>query len=170
MGAKVVKMKRRILLLVLFLVCPTVLLAFERFPGQCKVSGLRYRYGKVTFYAQHTAKPRLYAIQNIGNHPLWLSYQANGSGMSAGWDSKILPKHWSAILVTHPIFTFGCRFLLKSGKMNKTPCSKVLRICQFSHFYANDPISGGYWVGENLSLNALLVRIQGRGLVVNQLS
>lgn len=138
-----------------------MIFATEKFPAQCKVSGLRYNQANVTLFSQHTAKPRLYAIQNISNNAIWITHESS-RGMSAGWDSQLSAQRWSAILMTHQNFEFACRLSKKTGRMKKVPCNQVLRICQFSQLYSKNPISAGYWVGENLTLRALMTRIHAR--------
>lgn len=158
-------MKYKILSLVITLFFSVMTFAAEKFPAQCKVSGLRYHHAKIILFSQHTAKPRLYAIQNTSKKAIWITHESS-RGMSAGWDSQLSSQHWAALLMTHPNFEFGCRLSSKNGRMKKVPCKQVLHVCQFSHFYSKNPISAGYWVGENLTLKALMTRIRARGFEV----
>lgn len=133
------------------------------FPHSCAVSGLRYSEGSVVLFSQHTAKPRLYVIHNISHYPIWLMHEKKVPSASAGWASQLLANHWSAILVTKPNFALQCRLQKKSGGMTTVPCKQVIRTCQFSEFDSKNPISGGYWVVENVLLGALEPRINARG-------
>ena len=164
MDSKVVTMKYKILALAAFFFSATTF-AIEKFPAQCKVSGLRYDHANITLFSQHTTKPRLYVIQNISNNAIWITHDSS-RGMDAGWDSPLSAQHWSAILMTHPNFEFTCHLSKKTGKMKKVPCKQVLHVCQFSQLYSKNPISAGYWVGENLTLRALMARIHARGFEV----
>jgi hypothetical protein len=135
-------------------------------PSQCKVSGLHYEKNQVVFFKQHTAKPRLYMIQNISKNTVWLTHDNGGRGMGAGWDSQITSQHWSALLMTKPNFKLSCHVQAKNGRIKKIVCQKAIRVCQFSWLYSKNPVSGGYWVGENLTLPNLMGRIHERGFEV----
>lgn len=158
-------MKYKMLSLVVTLLFSAITFATETFPAQCKVSGLRYHNSNIILFSQHTAKPRLYAIQNTSKKAVWMSHES-AAGMGAGWDSQLSSQHWAALLMMHRTFEFSCRLSSKDGRMKKVPCKQVLRVCQFSHFYSKNPISAGYWVGENLTLKALMTRIRARGFEV----
>lgn len=132
------------------------------FPLQCKVSGLQYKNSKVILFAQHTTKPRLYAIQNNSKNVVWLSHERGNRGVGAGWDSRLNSQHWSALLMTRPKFDLTCHIQKPKSRMKAVPCKQVLRICQFSWLYSKNPLSGGYWVGENLPLPDLMKRIRER--------
>ncbi|GEM_PF-6490292 len=164
MDSKVAFMKK-IVAVMLMSVISTAVFATQSFPAQCKVSGLRYEHAKIILFSQHTAKPRLYAIQNISKKSIWIIHESS-RGMSAGWDSQLSSQHWAALLMTHPNFEFNCRLSSKSGRTKKVPCKQVMRVCQFSQLYSKNPISAGYWVGENLTLKALMTRIRARGFEV----
>ncbi len=165
MDSKVVTMKYKTLALAAACFFSTMTFATEKFPAQCRVSGLRYDHANLVLFAQHTAKPRLYAIQNNSKNAVWVVHESS-RGMGAGWNSQLSPHHWTALLMTHPNFDFTCHLVKKTGGMKTVPCKQVLQVCQFSHFYSKNPISGGYWVGENLTLNALMTRIRARGFEV----
>ena len=150
--------------LVTILISETAVQAALTFPSQCKVSGLRYDQGQLVLFAQHTAKPRLYAIQNRSKYALWVVH--TGEGMSAGWDTQFSSNHWSSILITRPMLALSCHLSLKNDKLKTVPCQSVLRVCQFSQWYAKHPISGGYWVAENLPLPKMMSHMHARGFVV----
>lgn len=164
MDSKVAFMKKSIAV-VLMAAISTAVFAVHSFPAQCKVSGLRYDHANIILFSQHTAKPRLYAIQNSSKKTIWITHESN-RGMSAGWDSQLSSQRWAALLMMHPNFKFGCRLSNKTGRMKKVPCESVLHVCQFSQLYSKNPISAGYWVGENLSLKELMTRIHARGFEV----
>lgn len=159
-------MKKSISIFLAGLFFVSVVAAKSFFPPQCKISGLHFKKNNIDFFAQHTAKPRLYAIQNISKGVVWLTHDSGGRGMGAGWDSQITSQQWSALLMTKPHFNFSCHFQKKDGGMKIVPCQQVLRVCQFSWLYAKNPISGGYWVGEDLTLPNLMQRIRERGFEV----
>lgn len=138
--------------------------AVTKFPTQCRVSGLRYEKDNVVLFAQHTAKPRLYVMENVARHPIWVIHERkNNPGAGAGWASQMMPTHWSSLLVTRPHFSLTCQFQEKSGKVKTIPCKAVLRACQYSQFFSKNPISSGYWVAENLPYAALALHIRKRG-------
>ncbi|MCX7125459.1 MAG: hypothetical protein NTU49_06895, partial [Gammaproteobacteria bacterium] len=88
-------MKKIILLIsILF---STSLFAITKFPNQCRISGVRFLKESVSLFSQHTAKPRLYAIENTGKKAIWLTHNAKNPSASAGWASQLMPNHWSAI-------------------------------------------------------------------------
>jgi len=155
-------MKQKLFLCLL--IFPALIFASEKFPHRCRISGLHYSHESILLFSQHTAKPRLYVFNNISAHPIWLTHERkNNRGVGAGWDSPLFPKHWSAILVTRRRFNFQCHFQNKAGRLFKIPCHRVIRACQFSEFYAKNPIGGGYWVVENVLFHALEPKIRARG-------
>ena len=153
---------KKLVWLCLMVIFPVTLLAAE-FPDFCRVSGLRFSDKAILLFSQHTAKPRMYVIHNISRKPIWLNHEKNYPSASAGWASSLLPNHWSAILVTDRNFDLQCQFQKKSGGMIALPCKQVIVACQFSEFYSKNPISGGYWVVENVLFRALGSRISARG-------
>src|SRR3990167_3496083 len=148
--------------LCLMIIFPVTLFATE-FPHLCRVSGLRFSDKAILLFSQHTAKPRMYVIHNISRKAIWLNHEKKYPSASAGWASSLLPNHWSAILVTDRNFDLQCQFQKKSGAMRAMPCKQMIRVCQFSEFYSKNPLSGGYWVVENVPFRALLSRIDARG-------
>lgn len=160
-------MKKTVLFIViLFLASTSALTKTTSLPLQCKASGLRYDKDQVVLFAQHTAKPRLYVIHNISHDALWLVHEGDGRGMQAGWDTKLSAHHWSAFLTMDRFFAFNCQVILKNDKIKTVPCQSVLRVCQFSQWYAKQPIGGGYWVSENLPLPKLMHHMRARGFVI----
>ncbi|OGT41519.1 MAG: hypothetical protein A3F13_03715 [Gammaproteobacteria bacterium RIFCSPHIGHO2_12_FULL_40_19] len=155
------KIKTSVLLCIIA-IFPITLFAAE-FPNFCRVSGLRFSKASVLLFSQHTSKPRMYVIQNISHSPIWLNHEKKNPSASAGWSSRLFPDHWSAILVTDRNFDLQCQFQKKSGAMRAMPCKQMIRVCQFSEFYSKNPLSGGYWVVENVPFRALLSRIDARG-------
>ncbi len=153
---------KMLVLLCTMLLFPLTLFAAE-FPHLCRVSGLRFSKESVLLFSQHTSKPRMYVIQNISHSPIWLNHEKKNPSASAGWSSRLFPNRWSAILVTDRNFDLQCEFQKKSGGMKAMPCKQRIRVCQFSEFYAKNPLSGGYWVVENVPFRALLSRIGARG-------
>ncbi|PIZ03935.1 MAG: hypothetical protein COY58_06720 [Gammaproteobacteria bacterium CG_4_10_14_0_8_um_filter_38_16] len=138
--------------------------AAEKFPAQCRVSGLRYEQANVLLFSQHTSKPRLYVMENTAHYPIWVTHEKkHNPGASAGWASQIMPMHWSSLLVTRRHFSLTCQRQAKSGRISTVSCSAVLRVCQFSQFFSKNPISGGYWVAESLPYAALEAHIRKRG-------
>lgn len=144
-------------------VLPITVFAAQQFPTQCRVSGLKYVHDSISLFSQHTAYPRLYVLENISKHPIWLNHDDHRSGMDAGWASELFPQRWSAILVTQHNFDLTCHWHNKSGHMEKLPCHIILRACQFSEFTVKNPISGGYWVAESVPYRALESSIRARG-------
>lgn len=156
------------LLLLIFLALPFSIFAIEKFPHFCRVSGLHYEKKSILFFSQHTAKPRLYVIHNISTHPIWLVHDNKHQSASAGWNSQLFPKRWTAVLVTRRNFSLNCQFQKKSGAMVTLACQHVIRACQYSHFYSKNPVMGGYWVAENLPLPALETQLRARGLSLTE--
>jgi len=154
-------MKKFYFMIILFF--STSIFAAEKFPALCQISGIHFGKGAVLFYAQHTAKPRLYAIKNKSDKAIWLTHQKKNPSASAGWDTQIMPNHWSVILVTERNFDLQCHFQTKSEGMKDVPCKKFLNVCQFNDFSSKHPIEGGYWVVENVLFPALEPRMHARG-------
>ncbi|EKD77765.1 MAG: hypothetical protein ACD_42C00189G0002 [uncultured bacterium] len=158
---------KKIIFICVFL--PATLFSAVHFPPQCRVSGLRYSKHAILFFSQHTAKPRLYVMTNISKNLIWLTHERKNPGVGAGWDSQLRSKRWSALLVTQRQLDLQCHVQLHSGTIKMIPCEKVLRACQFSQFYFQNPMSGGFWVVEDLPIKALEKRIQARGFHVTGL-
>jgi len=144
-------------------VLPITVFAAQKFPSQCRVSGLKYTHDDIALFSQHTANPRLYVLENTGKHPIWLNHDDNKGGVGAGWASQLFPQHWSALLVTKHNFDLTCHWQNKAGHMEKLPCHSIVRVCQFSEFDSKNPVGGGYWVTENVPYHALESRIRARG-------
>ena len=140
--------------------------AAEKFSDQCRNSGISFEQNDVSFFSQHTAKPRLYAITNHFFHPIWLTNSEKSAGVGAGWDSQLSPHQWSVLLVTQKNFSLKCHWQKKPGVISNIPCDKVITVCQFSDFTVNHPVSGGYWVTENILFSQLIPRIQKRGFAI----
>lgn len=159
-------MNKKLFLLVV-LIIPFSIFATEKFPHLCRVSGLRYEHRSILFFSQHTAKPRLYVINNTSAHPIWLVHEDKHPSASAGWSSRLFPKKWTAILVSRRNFSLVCQIQKKSGVMVTQVCRHLIRVCQYSHFYSKNSVIGGYWVAENLPLHALETRIRARGFLLS---
>lgn len=145
------------------MIFPALIFSAELFPSQCRVSGLRFSHQSIFLFSQHTAKPRLYAIQNSASQPIWLTHEKKNANMSAGFASQLFPQHWSVILITRRDFDLQCSFAQKSGRIVHVPCKRVIRVCQFSEFYFKNPLSGGFWVVENVLLPKLEGGMRARG-------
>ena len=141
----------------------TSIFAIEKFPTFCQISGIHFGKDGVLLYAQHTAKPRLYAIKNKSHKAIWLTHQKKNPSASAGWDSQLMPNHWSVILLTDRNFDLQCHFQSKTGRMKAVSCVNFLSVCQFNDFSSKHPIDGGYWVVENVLFSALTPRMHARG-------
>ena len=146
------------------LLLSTPLFAVNQLPPQCRVSGLQFTQKTVSLFSQHTAKPRLYAIENIGKKPIWITHTVKNPSASAGWSSQLMPHHWSVLLVTQRNFDLGCRWQSKSGKMQAVSCQSFLHICQYSDFKSAYPIDAGYWAVENVLFSQLSQRLNARGI------
>lgn len=157
------KIALKLLAFVIFLTPMISIFAAQKFPHLCRVSGLHFERASLFMFSQHTSKPRMYVITNISAHPIWLVHEKKHPDVSAGWDSQLFPKHWSAILVTRKNFSFSCHYQNKSGAMKVVPCKYVVRACQYSDFYSKNPVQGGFWVAENLQFKVLDSHIRARG-------
>lgn len=148
----------------LLLLASVGIFAAEQFPSRCRISGLMFSSGQIVLFAQHTAKPRLYAIHNISNNKLWLTHEVQNPSASAGWASQLFPNRWSAILIMRHRFNLICQMQQKSGAMKRVPCHQVISACQFSSVYSKHPVDASFWVVENVPFKTLALHIHRRGL------
>ncbi len=111
-----------------------------------------------------TKKPMLFLMMNNGDNDLWLVHPVDDPGASAGWTSKIEPRHWSAILINKD-FELNCIESLP-GHEQHISCEQVLALCSYPSLKINPSLMGNAWMAENLPIRALITELGQRGLQV----
>lgn len=119
---------------------------------------------------QHAA--RLYFIKNISPITLWLSHPQTKHGHAphlvadeggiahAGWDSKIDPGNWSAILLTQKDFAISCASL-KKHQVKILDCSELISVCE-PNIELSINVRGNYWFVENKPWQSFIKGVKAR--------
>ncbi|MDP1573934.1 MAG: hypothetical protein Q8L78_03245 [Coxiellaceae bacterium] len=150
-------------LFLLLVVFSVTIFGQTKFPAQCKIPDVKFTQDHLLLFSKKIT-PRVYAITNIGKHPIWLNHEKKnpGAGMGAGFASQLYPNHWSALLVDGTDFLVSCQQQNAKGIMVAVTCQKVLRVCQFKNIHTAK--LGEYWLVENVIQSQLMPRIKERGL------
>lgn len=110
---------------------------------------------------QHKAGSKVYMLYNTGKQPLWLVHEKAHPSASAGWSSKLDPKHWSAILMSKKNFILQCQLV---GSNKPVHCRNHVQA------YLADAVlipkkadKQSYWLVENMTIKQLIKRLSARG-------
>lgn len=111
-----------------------------------------------------TKKPMLFLMNNTGTSDLWLIHPVQDPGASAGWNSKLEPGRWSAMMVDKD-FELNCIESLP-GHEQHVSCEQVLALCSYRSLKIDKSHGGSAWMAENMPARALLTELGRRGLEV----
>lgn len=111
-----------------------------------------------------TKKPMLFLMKNTSNSDLWLIHPIQDPGASAGWNSKLEPERWSALLVNKD-FDLNC-VESRPGHEQHVSCDQVLALCSYRSLKIDKSLTGNAWMAENMPVRALLTELGRRGLDV----
>lgn len=109
-------------------------------------------------------EPVVFLINNDSDSVLWVTHPVDNPSASAGWSSQLEKKRWSALLVDKNKFELSC-IESKPGHEQQIPCEGMLSICEWSKLKIPPVAKGTFWVAENMSLNALINHLGGKGFV-----
>lgn len=111
-----------------------------------------------------TKMPGLFLIYNQTETNLWVTHPTKHTGASAGWASKISPKQWSALKVNQD-FELTC-VESSPGHEQEIACHQAIIVCRFQQAVFPADAKSEFWVGEDMSLAALLTHTAQRGIQV----
>ncbi len=107
-----------------------------------------------------TLKPKaaaIFIISNVSTQPILLDHVRGANpGVGAGWESRLLPGNYSALLVSHKGFELSCKPLscLNAVSIKEKPL-KLDR-------------GENYWVAEDKSCHNLIKKIRKRGFKIKK--
>lgn len=110
-------------------------------------------------------KNNLIMVHNLTETDLWVTHPVSNASASAGWSSRVQPNNWSALLVEKPPFVLSC-IESRPGHEQQIPCEGSIAVCHWRAAAIPASEKGTFWVGEDLSLNALMTAIGTRGIVL----
>lgn len=130
--------------------------AEEGFPPDCH--GLVVRNESIML---HTKEPIIVLLHNQSGNDLWITHPVSEPNASAGWSSRLEAGNWSALTLDKENFELSC-IESKPGHEQQIPCAEMLNVCEWSLKMPTEE-RGTFWAGENMSLNAILAHLEGRG-------
>lgn len=145
-------------LLLLFFV--QIVSAEEVFPPSCKP--LVVDKESVLLQAK---KPIVVLIHNLSSSDLWITHPVSEPSASAGWSSHLEAGNWSALSVNKESFELSC-IESKPGHEQQVPCAGVVVVCKWTTIKMPEKLTGTFWAGENISLQALIAHLGGRGFIL----
>lgn len=149
-------MKLKISSTLLFLMIIHNVFAVDLMPAHCKPIHLLHQKFK-----NPQKKNVIFMIHNFSDTHIWITHPQENKEMSAGWNSYLEAKNWSALALSRPSFKIRC-IESKPGHEQEISCDRVLNACKWPVVH-NHPTVGAFWAGENMSLAALSGYLTQRG-------
>lgn len=131
--------------------------AQERFPQGCKPISIKNASAML-----QTSKPTVILIQNHTQKDVWLTHPVSEPSASAGWNSRLQAKHWSALALNTKSFELSC-VESQPGHEQVVPCQDVIAACKWGILQVPPKEAGTYWAGENMPLPELTDHLVRRG-------
>lgn len=131
--------------------------AEDGFPASCKPIAVQGES-----IVLKTKQPQVVLIHNLSASDLWITHPVSDPSASAGWSSRLEAGNWSALTVDKESFELSC-IESKPGHEQQVPCSGVTAICEWQNVKIPEQLTGTFWAGENLTLQALTGHLHGRG-------
>lgn len=113
----------------------------------------------------HAKDPTMVFIHNLSNTDLWITHPVSEPNASAGWSSRLEINNWSALMVDQASFELSC-IESKPGHEQQIPCAGVLAVCEWGSVKLPPQTKGTFWVGENMSVDALKAYVGRQGFVL----
>ena len=134
--------------------------AEEMFPAGCKAVMIQGEQ------LQLSAKKRaLVMIHNLSSVDLWVTHPITDANASAGWSTRIQAGNWTALALDQAPFELSC-IESRPGHEQQVPCADLLSVCQYPAVKGSKADIGTFWVGEDMSLSALMAHVGSRGFVL----
>lgn len=111
--------------------------------------------------------PRIVLISNLSDLDLWVTHPIAEPNASAGWSSRLQPKHWSALALNETSFELGC-IESKPGHEQQVSCAGVLMACEWPGITGKESQKTPYWAAENMPLPELLAHLNQRGFNLSE--
>lgn len=105
--------------------------------------------------------PRLILIHNFSSSNVWLTKPTQEASASAGWNSYVHTKHWTALYLEKGDFELACTES-QPGHEQQISCQGLISACLWQDAKAPDQLSGSFWAAEDLPLNELLAHLADR--------
>lgn len=109
-----------------------------------------------------TTQAQVVLINNTSVSDLWITHPVADPGASAGWSSHLEAGNWSAMVVDKDSFELNC-IESKPGHEQQIPCAGQIAICEWPTVKIPADVKGTFWVGENMTLQALTAQLGGNG-------
>lgn len=141
-------------------------------PSHCKPDGFKFKSNLLILHTVNITKPELYLFYNKSGQRLVLGHPHPPRGASAGWDSMLHAKKWSAFIVNRPKFAIICTPIKKSDAIQSSVnCEKMLTVCRYLSIKINNPMMNGtFWVAEDGDIIKIQDKIKKRGITMPRLS
>jgi hypothetical protein len=133
-------------------------IAQESLPANCGSDGFSVR-DKLIFFNTDYSTHHIFILHNVSKGIVMLSHNNLGSGVSAGWQSKLDKDKWAAIAVNTAGFSLGC-MLYNPPNIGQADCASVVSVCSMT----NTSSVGPSWLAENTTLSKVLEALHARGL------
>lgn len=118
----------------------------------------------VTFNAK---KNKIVFIHNAASNDLWITHPASDQGASAGWSSRLQPKHWSALAIDKGEFLIHC-IESRPGHEQQVPCEGAIAACEWTNPEFAKDATGTFWAGEDMNVAELTATLGGRGFILTK--
>lgn len=109
--------------------------------------------------------PSLVLLHNVSALDVWITRPISHPSASAGWSSRLKPKHWSALALGSQQIELGC-IESKPGHEQQIPCEGVLIACRWQGFVdarMTQKPNQTFWAAEDMRLPALLMAVERQG-------
>lgn len=110
---------------------------------------------------QPPSSQRMIVLHNTSSQAVLLNHPAPDPGASAGWASKLKPKHWSVLFLTNSkprqhLFLITCHRPTDSHRFQTISCPKHLKHYILKpHFAKGHSKKGDFWLAEDKKKNKL---------------
>lgn len=139
-----------------------------QYPKSCYPVGVHFVHDQLQVERPQKLGASLLLIANHSGQDITLDRSMKVRSASAGWDSLLKPKHWSALQFEGINFNIVCKSEALYGKFVFVNCESLLQACWLPVAAVDfKRLRGGYWVAENLKLTTLFQAIKNKGFQVS---
>ena len=133
--------------------------AQEGFPAGCTTVPLQVNHDQL-----RASAPRVFLLNNVSSNDIWITYQFQQAGLSAGLTSRLQAQHWSALVLAGDVFALACVTSMP-GHERRIACHEVLKACQWPGMHIPTSANGNFWAAEDSPLNSLVEALGHRGFI-----
>jgi len=142
-----------------------ILMAFKPYAAEIFPRGCKPLVVKDELLTLVAEQPTLVMVHNISTTDLWMTHPVSHHSANAGWTTQLQSGQWSALVYNEKTFDLSC-IESRPGHEQQVPCAGLLAACEWSNFAMPKTESGNFWVGENLTLTALMAHVGSRGYIL----